>query len=130
MADYRVEQPAQEKRKRSGDMLTLNLVPNPDIVATMGLRKRTDQITVGFAAETHDVVTYAQDKLTRKHLDLIVANEVGVANSGFGSDTSRAWILAPSAEPEALNLLSKTLLAEMLFQKITTINNRQRITSS
>jgi phosphopantothenoylcysteine decarboxylase/phosphopantothenate--cysteine ligase len=118
VADYRVERPEAEKRKRSGDIYTLTLVPNADIAAQMGLEKRDDQITIGFAAETHNLVEHAQEKLAKKNLDLIVANEVGVADSGFGTDTNRAILLRPGSDPETLPLLAKEALAERIFDAI------------
>ena len=118
VADYRVDMPRAEKHKRSGDVQSVTLVPNPDIAAEMGRRKRKGQINVGFAAETNDFVAHAQEKLTRKNLDLIVANQVGVVNSGFGTDTNRAWLLKPNEEPEELPLLQKDDLAARIFDAI------------
>jgi len=76
---------------------------------------------VGFAAETDDPVANAAAKLRKKHLDLIVANEVGTAQSGFGSDTVRAWFLSPQGAPEELPLLSKEALAEKLLERIAAL---------
>jgi len=121
VADYRVEQPAAEKQKRGPGILSLTLVPNPDIAAHVGLSKQAGQLTVGFAAETHDVLQHAQTKLEKKHLDLMVANQVGVADSGFGADTTRAWLLAPGAEPEQLSLMTKTELAVRVFDRIAAL---------
>lgn len=118
VADYRVDMPRTEKHKRSGDVQSVTLVPNPDIAAEMGRRKRKGQINIGFAAETNDFVAHAQEKLTRKNLDLIVANQVGVVNSGFGTDTNRAWLLKPNQEPEDLSLLSKDDLAARIFDAV------------
>jgi len=118
VADYRVAEPPALKRKRGESPLTLELVPNPDIAAQMGLRKAAGQITVGFAAETHDILDHARRKLAEKQLDLIVANDVAGPDSGFGADTTRAWFLAQGEEPEALPLLSKAELAERLFERL------------
>ena len=118
VADYRVERPALDKHKHSDAMLTLSLVPNPDIAASVSLRKRPDQITVGFAAETSHITEHAQDKLKRKHLDLIVANEVGVAESGFGTDTDRAWLIKANEAVVDLGLLAKTELAQAVFNAL------------
>lgn len=118
VADYRVDMPRTEKHKRSGEVQSVTLVPNPDIAAEMGKRKRPGQITIGFAAETNDFVAHAQDKLTRKNLDLIVANQVGTTDSGFGTDTNRAWLLKPGQPPDALPLLTKEALATRIFDAI------------
>lgn len=121
VADYRVDHPAHEKRKRDEGGLHLELVPNPDIAAHVGLARRPDQIAVGFAAETADILENAAAKLAKKHLDLIVANDVKSADSGFGTDTTRAWFLAPDREPEALPLVSKAELARRLFDRIAAL---------
>lgn len=123
VADYRVDMPRMEKHKRSGDVQSVTLVPNPDIAAEMGRRKRKGQIMVGFAAETNDHVAHAQDKLKRKNLDLIVANQVGVADSGFGTDTNRAWLIARGQAEEALELMGKDELAGRIFDRVTQIGH-------
>jgi phosphopantothenoylcysteine decarboxylase/phosphopantothenate--cysteine ligase len=118
VGDYRVEHPAGEKHKRNGDALTLTLTPNPDIAAYVGAKKRPGQITVGFAAETNNLVEYAAEKLKKKNLDLIVANQVGGPECAFGADAARAWLLTPDAPPTPLELLDKSDLAEQLFDAI------------
>lgn len=123
VADYRVDMPRTEKHKRSGDVQSVTLVPNPDIAAEMGRRKRKGQIMVGFAAETNDHVAHAQDKLKRKNLDLIVANQVGVADSGFGTDTNRAWLIARGQAEEALELMGKDELAGRILDRVTQIGH-------
>jgi len=115
VADYRVETPATEKRKRDLPNLTLNLTANPDIAATVGARKRPDQVCIGFAAETSEFVAHAQAKLAKKNLDLICANEVGTPDSGFGTDTNRAWLLVRDAEPLDCGLVSKDDLAAKIL---------------
>jgi len=115
VADYRVDMPRAEKHKRNGEVQSVTLVPNPDIAAHLGLLKRPGQINIGFAAETSKPVEHAEEKLHRKHLDLIVANLVGVPESGFGANTSRAWLLQPGAPAEALPLLTKEALATRIF---------------
>ena len=118
VADYRIDNPPAQKQKRNGQNLPLELTPNPDIAAHVGLTRAPHQIAVGFAAETHDILEHAQRKLKDKQLDLIVANDVSGANSGFGTETSKAWFLAPGEDTEALPLLSKSELAERLFSRI------------
>ncbi|MBX3178390.1 MAG: bifunctional phosphopantothenoylcysteine decarboxylase/phosphopantothenate--cysteine ligase CoaBC [Candidatus Hydrogenedentes bacterium] len=118
VADYRVENPPTEKQKRAEGGLTLSLAPNPDIAAHVGVARQPHQIAVGFAAETHDILAHAAEKLRKKHLDLIVANDVRAEDSGFGSDTTRAWFLTPDAEAEALPLTTKAELARRLFDRL------------
>lgn len=77
VADYRPETPAEHKIKKSGEALTLRLVPNPDILATVAESSERPRLVMGFAAETRDLETAARGKLERKGLDLIAANQVG-----------------------------------------------------
>ena len=89
VGDYRVKEFSPAKMKREGrDTLTLELVQNPDIAAECGRLKREGQVLVGFAAETDDVAAHAREKLARKNLDYILANDVAAEGSGFASDTN------------------------------------------
>lgn len=121
VADYRVDHPAHEKQKRDEGGFHLDLVPNPDIAAHVGLSRRPGQIAVGFAAETADILNNAAAKLAKKHLDLIVANDVKSADSGFGTETTRAWFLASGTDPEVLPLVTKAELARRLFDRILSL---------
>ncbi|WFM70889.1 bifunctional phosphopantothenoylcysteine decarboxylase/phosphopantothenate--cysteine ligase CoaBC [Halomonas sp. CKK8] len=96
VADYRAEAAAEHKIKKvEGEAgLTLHLVKNPDIIAGVAALPASQRpLVVGFAAETRDLEAYARDKLTRKGLDMIVANDVGRAGLGFGSDDNAALLL-------------------------------------
>ena len=119
VADYRVEAPHREKQKRDDASFTITLQPNPDIAATIGFSKGPNQICVGFAAETHDLTQNAKLKLKKKNLDFIVANEVGVSDSGFGTETTRAWLVSPDGGLEATDLITKGALAGIIFDKIS-----------
>ena len=116
VADYRVAQPAAHKQKKQGDSgLTLQLVQNPDIVATIAALRENRPYTVGFAAETDNVLAYARDKRARKNLDLIIANDV--SGDVFGADDNSATLI--SAEQEIpLPRQSKSALAESLLDHI------------
>ncbi|WP_046078384.1 bifunctional phosphopantothenoylcysteine decarboxylase/phosphopantothenate--cysteine ligase CoaBC [Halomonas sp. HG01] len=94
VADYRAEAPAEHKlKKQEGeDTLTLRLVKNPDIIAAVAARPDRPFV-VGFAAETRDLAAYAHDKLARKGLDMVVANDVSRAGLGFGADDNAALLL-------------------------------------
>ncbi|MGC3872689.1 bifunctional phosphopantothenoylcysteine decarboxylase/phosphopantothenate--cysteine ligase CoaBC [Halomonas sp. GXIMD04776] len=141
VADYRAEQVAEHKIKKTSDndALTLRLVKNPDIIATIA-ESPTDArpFVVGFAAETQDLERYARDKLMRKNLDMIVANDVGQAGLGFGTDDNAAlllWREAPDA-PGRLDLppQSKTALAARIIdtavKRLHMINEQPPRTSS
>ena len=97
VADYRPVSVADQKiKKQSGsDEMTITMVQNPDIVATVAARSNRPFV-VGFAAETNDVIGYAKSKLERKNLDMIVANDVSQAGIGFNSDNNEVHIISPS----------------------------------
>jgi phosphopantothenoylcysteine decarboxylase / phosphopantothenate---cysteine ligase len=108
VADFRAAAAAEHKiKKREGeDGLTLKLVKNPDIIAEVASRRdatRRRPFVVGFAAETRDLEAYARDKLTRKGLDMVVANDVSRTGLGFGADDNAAlilWKTAPGRDGE------------------------------
>lgn len=114
VADYRVSEVADHKIKRSGDDLTLHLVPNPDVIAGI---KDAPLVKIGFAAETDDLIANAQGKLRRKGLDLIVANDVTAPGSGFGTDTNEV-VLVSSAGAERLPLLPKRAVADRILDRL------------
>ena len=116
VADYRIDNIANEKIKKSQDTMQLNLIKNPDIVADVAALENKP-FTVGFAAETQDVKHYAQDKLARKNLDMIAANNVATAGQGFNSDNNALTVFTPNDEKE-LSLMNKSELAKQLVQYI------------
>ena len=117
VADYRAASPADQKIKKTRDALTLELVRNPDILTEVAALRSHRPFTVGFAAETHDVLHYAEDKRRRKNLDLIAANQVGVAGSGFESEQNELHVLWEGGE-KVLPLTDKTLLGQQLVALI------------
>jgi phosphopantothenoylcysteine decarboxylase/phosphopantothenate--cysteine ligase len=113
VADFRPAIVAGQKIKKGDDEeLTIRLVRNPDILASIAHRR--DLVKIGFAAETHDLLTYARDKLERKGLDMIVANE---AVASIGSEDIQL-ILIDAQGIERLPLLPKTEAAELLLDAI------------
>ena len=116
VADYRIDHIASEKIKKSQDTMQLNLIKNPDIVADVAAMTNKPY-TVGFAAETQDVEHYARDKLARKKLDMIAANNVAAAGQGFNSDNNALTVFTTSNE-KILPLMSKNELAKQLVQHI------------
>ena len=117
VADYRAATAAGQKIKKTRDTLTLELVRNPDILAEVAALRSFRPFTVGFAAETHDVLHYAEDKRRRKNLDLIAANQVGVAGSGFESEQNALHVLWEGGEKE-LALADKSVLGRQLVALI------------
>ncbi|MBQ9467105.1 MAG: bifunctional phosphopantothenoylcysteine decarboxylase/phosphopantothenate--cysteine ligase CoaBC [Muribaculaceae bacterium] len=93
VADYRAEQTASSKIKRDGNVLTLTLVPNPDIAAAVGRDKRDGQLIVGFALETDNGLENARAKMVRKKLDMIVLNSAREPNAGFQADNNTITII-------------------------------------
>jgi len=118
VADYRVENASDKKRKRNGENLTLTLTPNPDIVAAVAAKKRPGSKVIGFAAESDDILTHAAAKLKAKNLDMLVANAVGGEKDAIGSDASEACLLFPDREPEPQGHIDKALLAVHIFDRI------------
>ncbi|WP_027960362.1 bifunctional phosphopantothenoylcysteine decarboxylase/phosphopantothenate--cysteine ligase CoaBC [Halomonas halodenitrificans] len=123
VADYRAEAAAEHKIKKveGEDALTLRLVKNPDIIASVAsLPESRRPLVVGFAAETRDIATYAQDKLTRKRLDMIVANDVSRQGLGFGSDRNAALLLwrgAAGEDRESLEAQPKSDMARAIMRR-------------
>ena len=109
VADYRPATVANQKIKKGGETSTLALARNPDIVATIAALP-DGPFTVGFAAETRDVHHYARDKLTRKGLDMIVANNVASEGVGFNSDENEVTVFSAAAET-GLPRASKAVIA-------------------
>lgn len=98
VADFRPVTVADKKMKKTGlDTMTIEMEKNPDIVASVAALDNKPFV-VGFAAETHDVITYAKDKLQRKNLDMIVANDVSDTSIGFNSDNNKVTIITEAAE--------------------------------
>ena len=106
VADYRPAAMEQQKIKKGPEQITLQLVRNPDIVATVAASEHRP-FTVGFAAETNDLLAHARDKMLRKGLDMIVANDVSDRSIGFNSDNNQATVLWPGGE-QALPLTGKS----------------------
>lgn len=119
VADYRPENVASQKLKKTenNDQMTISMVKNPDIVATVANMTEQRPFTVGFAAETNDVETYARGKLVKKNLDMICANDVSVEGQGFNSNDNAITLFWPEGE-QALALESKEALSFRILEKM------------
>jgi len=117
VSDYRPAEVWQGKRKKGEEEWTIRLVPNPDILRTLGERKGK-HVLVGFAAETQELLANAQAKLREKNLDLIAANDVSQEGSGFRTDTNRVTLLWADGRQEPLPLMTKQEVAQRLLQKV------------
>jgi phosphopantothenoylcysteine decarboxylase/phosphopantothenate--cysteine ligase len=119
VADFRPKDAAGGKLKKESGLPELALEPTPDILAELGERDRGDRpLLVGFAAETSEVEAAGREKLRRKHLDLLVANEVGREGTGFGADSNTAAIVAADGDDVGLRDWSKRDLARAIVDRI------------
>ncbi|MHB8683895.1 MAG: phosphopantothenoylcysteine decarboxylase domain-containing protein, partial [Dehalococcoidia bacterium] len=116
-ADFRPAQAADQKIKRSARGLTLDLVPNDDILAGLG----GGFIKVGFAAETQDIRENARAKVARKGLDLIAANDVGAPGAGFGTETNLVTLIDAAGNCEELPLLSKYQVGHRILDRVAAL---------
>ncbi len=114
VADYRPAVAAEQKIKKNDDELTIELAKTTDILDTA----RGNFVRVGFAAESENLVANATDKVRRKSLDLIVANDITDADSGFGSDTNRVVLINRELRVEELPLLTKYEVSHRILDKI------------
>ena len=117
VADYRPLVEAVQKIKKTGTSLTLELVPNPDILAELG-QKKTSQLLIGFAAETENLMANAQHKMKQKNVNLLVANDITKPGAGFGSPTNIVSFLFPDGRRIDLPQMSKLEVARHLIREI------------
>jgi len=117
VSDFKPSQFSGQKVKKNTAGLTLELTPTADILMELGRRKK-DQVLVGFAAETENVIQNARDKLNRKNLDLIVVNDLAEEGAGFASSTNRVTLIDRSGAVEELPLMKKEELAHRLLDRI------------
>ena len=118
VADFRPKAVADAKLKKADGVPDVVLEPTPDILAGLGRRKPPGQTLVGFAAETGDVVAAATDKLTRKGLDLIVANDVSAPGVGFEHDTNEVAIIGPPGMRQDVPLSDKRAVARTVLDAV------------
>jgi phosphopantothenoylcysteine decarboxylase/phosphopantothenate--cysteine ligase len=117
VADYRPQMVHPQKLKKTDEVLELILEKTVDILQELG-RLKQHQILVGFAAETQELVANASEKLVRKNLDLIVANDVTLPGAGFNSDTNIAKLLFADGHWEELPQMAKCVLAGVILDKV------------
>jgi phosphopantothenoylcysteine decarboxylase/phosphopantothenate--cysteine ligase len=119
VSDYRCKSENCQKIKKQCDIdsLSLELAKNPDILAELG-KVKEDRILIGFAAETENVLQHALDKLKRKNLDLIVANNVAKEGIGFGSDNNEVAIIDKTGTMKQIPLMSKEEVADIILDAV------------
>ena len=114
VADYQPKNVAKAKIKKKSPSLTLELIRTRDILAEV----KGNFLKVGFAAESEDMVANAKQKLEKKNLDLIVANDITDKDSAFGSDTNKATLISKDGKAESLPLLTKREVADRILDKV------------
>ena len=117
VGDYRAASVADEKIKKSDEMFIVSLEKNPDILKHLGEHKKPGQFLCGFSMETQSMVENSMQKLKKKHLDMIVANNVKVEGAGFAGDTNVVTFLTQEGTEE-LPMLSKAQVAKELLDRI------------
>ncbi len=117
VADYRAGEVATQKMKKQGDELTLTLVKNPDVIAAVANIEKNRPYTVGFAAETQNVESYAKGKLVNKNLDMICANDVSQSGLGFNSDQNALTLYWQNKQLE-LPVSSKSTIASKVIEQL------------
>ena len=117
VADYKPRQQAEEKIKRAGDELLLELTPNKDIAAHLGKNKRNNQVLIGFALETNDEEQNALKKIEKKNLDFIVLNSLNDQGAGFRHNTNKITIIGKDNSKENYPLKSKAEVAKDIIDR-------------
>ncbi len=119
VGDYRPEEVAPQKLKKLSGRLTVELVKNPDILATLGQSRdeHAHWVLIGFAAETESLIENATEKLRKKNLDLIVANNLTEEGAGFNSDTNKVKIIDRKGDITEVPFLSKEEIAERILDR-------------
>ena len=118
VADYRVENISDLKIKKNNEKISIELVKNPDILSEISKNKKENQKIVGFCAETNDLEKYAQEKLKRKNIDFIVANDVSRTDIGFSSDENEVIIYNKSGKSFFVEKNSKKEIAKKILEII------------
>ena len=136
VADFRPAAPAAGKIKKHEGIPQIVLEPTPDILAGLGAAKPAGQVLVGFAAETSDLLANAESKLQRKHLDLIVANDVAAPGVGFQHDTNAVTLVRPGGQVDTIELTDKRSIARAVLDTVVRIraasatpNSKRSLTS-
>lgn len=121
VSDYRPRDVSPQKIKKDQDQMTLVLERNPDILSKLGQHKSNGQILVGFSMETENLLDNAYQKLKKKNLDLIVANDVTKEGAGFGTDTNVVVLIDSFNQRNELPLMSKLDVAHAILDKVKSI---------
>ena len=125
VGDYRPASPAEEKIKKSGETLAVELVRNPDILQQLGAQKRPDQLLCGFSMETRELLENSAAKMRRKNCDLMVANSLKQEGAGFAADTNVVTMLTPDGGVQPLERMSKREVADRLLDRLLALHRQK-----
>jgi phosphopantothenoylcysteine decarboxylase/phosphopantothenate--cysteine ligase len=127
VADFTPAEPVPSKIKKDQqpENVSIRLQRTSDILAALGAQKSPNQVIVGFALEYTNVVEYATEKLHRKHADMIVANQAGVPNSGFGEQMNTITLVRPTVPPAPYPPMSKRACAEVVLDAIIELHQQK-----
>ena len=126
VADFRPKATADNKLSKEDGIPEFVLEPTPDILAGLAAHRRPEQVLVGFAAETHDVLERGRRKLERKGVDLLVVNDVSAPGAGFDHDTNAVVILGADGSTVEIPLTSKDAVANAVFDRVIAHHNEKR----
>ncbi len=126
VGDYRPAVQAEDKIKKKAEDLSVALVKNPDILKEIGAKKRNNQLVCGFSMETQDLIANSKAKLEGKNCDLLVANNLKTEGAGFAHDTNVATILYRDGQAEALSLMQKEQLADLLLDRMYKLHQKKK----
>ena len=118
VSDYRVKNKSEEKIKKNGSSLILELVENPDILKEMAKIKKDKQIVVGFCAESSDLIENAKQKILKKSCDFICANDISRKDTGFSSDYNELYIIDKKLNISKIEKTHKQIAALKILEKI------------
>ncbi len=118
VSDYRVKNKSENKIKKNGNSITLELIENPDILKEMCKIKKTDQIIVGFCAESQNLIEYAKEKIKKKNCDFICANDISKKDIGFSSDYNEVYIIDKDLNVQHIEKANKDTVASKIAERI------------
>ncbi|HEY3388537.1 MAG TPA: phosphopantothenoylcysteine decarboxylase [Prolixibacteraceae bacterium] len=127
VADYRPATVTNCKLKKDGEELLLRLIKNPDIAFEFGLTKKANQLSIGFALETHNEIVYALEKLYRKNFDFIVLNSLNDKGAAFGQDTNKVTILNRDLEIRSFDVKIKAEVAIDILNEISVLQTQRKL---
>ncbi|MBI2995528.1 MAG: bifunctional phosphopantothenoylcysteine decarboxylase/phosphopantothenate--cysteine ligase CoaBC [Candidatus Melainabacteria bacterium] len=121
VSDYRPITMSKSKIKKKNEDITIELTRNPDILEILGRTKQKNQVIIGFSAESENIEKNAQEKLHKKKIDMIVANDISIPDIGFGSDENAVTILTKDRQREVLQRQSKAQIARHICNKLVSM---------